>query len=156
MNKIVINFFENIFLEIFWNNKNQKIKKIDFKLDVYEEIMISLPNYVKLLITYFKNFYNGHPNNYSLDFLDFSNVTPFYRKVYFELYKIPIGKIITYKGLARLAGNEKASRAVGGAMKKNPFPLIIPCHRVLSSKHIGGFSSGIELKKRLLDKELNI
>ncbi len=64
---------------------------------------------------------------------------------------VPFGNVITYGQLARITGTHP--RAVGLAMKLNPFPLILPCHRVVSSKGIGGYSMGIEIKKELLRHE---
>ncbi|XP_075699255.1 methylated-DNA--protein-cysteine methyltransferase-like [Rhinoderma darwinii] len=59
------------------------------------------------------------------------------------LQNVMMGKTITYKELAELSGNSKAARAVGGAMRNNPVPLIIPCHRVICSDgKIGNYSGG--------------
>ena len=55
-------------------------------------------------------------------------------KVYKALKKIPKGKVATYGQIARLAGNEKASRAVGNALHNNPQPKVVPCHRVVNAK----------------------
>lgn len=87
---------------------------------------------------------------------DFSGLTPFRKKVLETLYsRIGWGRFTGYGELAELAGSPKAARAVGGAMAANPFPLIIPCHRVIgSNKKLTGFSGpGIEMKKYLLDLE---
>ena len=74
-----------------------------------------------------------------------------------KLKEIPYGSRVSYKELACLIGNESAARAVGTAMKKNPVPIIIPCHRVVSSKlnFLGGFSAyeGTKLKEKLLKLE---
>lgn len=79
---------------------------------------------------------------------------PLYTKcVLNTLPKIPLGKTVTYQELASMAGHPKAIRAAGSACRRNPLPLLIPCHRVLGSKGIGGFSGGIALKKLLLDHE---
>ena len=64
---------------------------------------------------------------------------------------VPFGNVITYGELARITGTHP--RAVGLAMKLNPFPLIIPCHRVIGRKGIGGYSMGIEIKRELLKHE---
>lgn len=77
-------------------------------------------------------------------------VTEFQKKVLKEISKIPFSHTITYKELAKRCGNEKAYRAVANACAKNPLPFIIPCHRVVGSRGIGGFAFGVELKKRLL------
>lgn len=65
--------------------------------------------------------------------------------------KIPRGKVISYKDLADIAGFKNAARAVGNVLAKNPFPIIIPCHRVVNTdRRIGGFQAGRNLKKKLL------
>lgn len=67
---------------------------------------------------------------------------------------VPHGEVVTYAGLARMAGRERAARAAGSAMANNMTPIIIPCHRVVASGgKIGGFSSGLEWKKTLLKLE---
>ena len=82
--------------------------------------------------------------------------TPFQLKVWNYLMKIPKGKIITYKEVARAIGKPKSYRAVANAVGKNPFPPNIPCHRVVRSDGgIGGYSGkgGIDKKIRLLRSE---
>lgn len=99
---------------------------------------------------------SGTPQTFKDVRIDLSSVPQFHQKVYKELQKIPAGSITTYGDLAGLAGSPLASRAVGQAMAKNPFPLIIPCHRVLSAQgKLGGFSSfgGPETKVQLLEIE---
>lgn len=78
----------------------------------------------------------------------------FEKKVWSALSKIPFGKTMTYGELAAQIGAPKAARAVGQAAGRNPVPLIIPCHRLLAEKgKLGGFSGGIDEKKRLLEHE---
>jgi methylated-DNA-[protein]-cysteine S-methyltransferase len=82
--------------------------------------------------------------------------TPFQQKVWAALCEIPYGRTASYLDIARAIGNEKACRAVGGANGKNPIPIIIPCHRVIGkSGKLVGFSSGLEIKARLLKLESN-
>jgi methylated-DNA-[protein]-cysteine S-methyltransferase len=90
-----------------------------------------------------------------IDWSKLNNITPFDRDVYMAALSIPFGQTRSYKWIANRIGKPNAARAVGQALKKNPFPLIIPCHRVVSSKpgSLGGFSLGLELKKELLDIE---
>ncbi len=91
--------------------------------------------------------------------LSFTEVSKFCFKVYLELKKVRHGETISYKELACRCNNPLGSRAVGMAVKKNPIPLIIPCHRVIKSDgDLGGFSAGdgILLKKRMLDLEKKI
>ncbi|MFC2163109.1 methylated-DNA--[protein]-cysteine S-methyltransferase [Candidatus Altiarchaeota archaeon] len=84
---------------------------------------------------------------------DLSGSTDFERKVYEETMRIPYGKTKTYGDIAKSVGKPLASRAVGNALSKNPLPLLIPCHRVLGSKGLGGFTPSIDLKKKLLKME---
>jgi O-6-methylguanine DNA methyltransferase len=80
----------------------------------------------------------------------------FYSKVYAVVKKIPKGKILTYKQVAHLAGNSRAYRAVGSAMRLNPNLKTIPCHRVIGSDgRMHGYSAGqgVSTKIKLLKKE---
>lgn len=82
--------------------------------------------------------------------------TNFQKKVWNEISKIPKGKVRTYKELAKLIGKPKSSRAVANACGKNPYPIKIPCHRVIRSDgSLGGYSGkgGVKTKKNLLKKE---
>lgn len=77
----------------------------------------------------------------------------FSEKVYLVVKKIPRGKVLTYKEVARRAGRAKAYRAVGNILNKNYNP-VIPCHRVIRSDgKIGGFNRGPSVKKHLLERE---
>lgn len=79
------------------------------------------------------------------------SLSPFYLKVSRLIKEIPYGELKTYGGVAEEAGSPGAARAVGTACKENNFPLLIPCHRVVSSQYkICGFAFGLEVKKRLL------
>lgn len=80
--------------------------------------------------------------------------TPFQIKVWKTLCTIPIGQTLSYGKLAKRIGMPKAARAVGNALGANPVPIFIPCHRVIASDgSLGGFSSGLDIKKLLLKKE---
>ncbi|MFC1846779.1 methylated-DNA--[protein]-cysteine S-methyltransferase [Chloroflexota bacterium] len=87
------------------------------------------------------------------DELDLSTATPFHRKVCQAARNIPYGETRSYSWLSAEAGSPKAARAVGQVMARNRLPIIVPCHRVIGSYDIGGFSGGIEIKKRLLRLE---
>ena len=77
----------------------------------------------------------------------------FTEKVYEVVAKIPKGKVLTYKEVAKRAGNIKASRAVGNILNKNSDPKI-PCHRVICSDgKIGGYNKGAKMKREILKKE---
>lgn len=84
-------------------------------------------------------------------------MTPFARKVYKAVLKIPLGEVRSYKWLARAIGAPGAARAIGQALKNNPYPLLIPCHRVVRSDgDCGGYIFGRKKKKELLDLEKKI
>jgi len=88
-----------------------------------------------------------------------TSLTAFQSKVLLEISKIPLGEVRTYKQIAEAIGSPKASRAVGMACNKNPFPFIIPCHRVVgSSGSLTGYAYGVGVKKTILDieKSLNL
>ncbi len=75
-------------------------------------------------------------------------------KVYKKLLQVPKGKITTYGELAKAVGLQNGQRAIGKIMNKNPYPVIIPCHRVVSSNGtIGGYAFGQDVKTNMLVKE---
>lgn len=80
--------------------------------------------------------------------------TPFQKRVWQNLLKIPYGEVISYQELARLAGSPNGYRAVGSANSKNPLPIIVPCHRVIRKNGgLGGYGGGLSVKRRLLALE---
>ncbi|MDP8224384.1 MAG: methylated-DNA--[protein]-cysteine S-methyltransferase [Candidatus Lernaella stagnicola] len=99
----------------------------------------------------------GKPVRFSLRELDWTGISEFRREVMRACVAIRRGSVTTYGKLAEQAGRKNAARAVGAAMARNPFPLVIPCHRVVASDgHLHGFGGGMEalaLKRRLLEHE---
>jgi methylated-DNA-[protein]-cysteine S-methyltransferase len=86
--------------------------------------------------------------------LDWSLARGFRRRVLVELTKVRFGHTLSYGELASRVGKPGAARAVGGAMAKNPIPLVVPCHRVLAARSaLGGFGGGLALKRALLALE---
>lgn len=80
--------------------------------------------------------------------------SPFTKQVFHALQEIPFGQSLTYQQVAEKIGNPLASRAVGSACGRNPFLLVIPCHRILAAgSRLGGFTAGLDLKKSLLRHE---
>lgn len=76
------------------------------------------------------------------------------RRVYKKLLKVPKGKVTTYSELAKAVGLKNGQRAIGQIMNKNPYPVIIPCHRVVKSDgKIGGYFYGQNVKTKMLSEE---
>jgi methylated-DNA-[protein]-cysteine S-methyltransferase len=95
----------------------------------------------------------GQKRDLSSIALDFEGLPAFSRRVYDQARRIPIGSTVGYGELAARVGSPRAARAVGQALGKNPWPLIVPCHRVLAANgKLTGFSApgGLATKRRLL------
>ncbi len=76
------------------------------------------------------------------------------QQVYKKLTEVPQGKVTTYGELANAVGLKNGPRVIGQIMKKNPFPSIIPCHRVVNSDgKVGGYAYGVDIKTNMLQKE---
>ena len=76
------------------------------------------------------------------------------QKIYKKLLEVPKGQITTYGELAKAVGLKNGQRAVGKIMNKNPYPVIIPCHRVvMSTGKIGGYAYGENVKTKMLNDE---
>jgi O-6-methylguanine DNA methyltransferase len=83
--------------------------------------------------------------------------SPFEMKVWEALLTIPLGETRSYEEIAQAVGNPRGCRAIGGANRENPIPLLIPCHRVIRKDGgLGGFSSGTEIKAWLLRFEQKV
>ena len=101
-----------------------------------------------------KAFLEGEKIIFSLDNIALDNCSEFQRQVLMAEYQIPWGSISTYQKIAQYIGRKKAARAVGNALARNPFPIIIPCHRAIRSDgSLGGFQGGLEMKRTLLENE---
>ena len=99
-------------------------------------------------------FIEGHDIKFDLSLLDFVGCNDFQKKVLMADYNIPRGFVSTYSRIATHIGVLGGSRAVGNALANNPFPLVIPCHRVIKSDgSLGGFGGGLQMKKILLEQE---
>jgi len=86
--------------------------------------------------------------------LDLSRGTEFQRAVWTAMRRISCGQTQSYGEIAKAIGKPKAVRAVGGACGANPIPVLVPCHRVLAAGgKIGGFSGGLDWKRKLLARE---
>ncbi len=128
------------------------ILKLSYKKNLDTEIK-NIPPLIKKSLKQLKEYFDGKRKRFFIAF-DFLNGTEFEKKVWNALLEIPYGTTSTYKLIAIKIKKPKSFRAVGNAIGKNPIPVIIPCHRVIrEDKRLGGFSSGIEIKKKLLKLE---
>ena len=86
--------------------------------------------------------------------LDVSCATPFLARVWSIVRAIPRGQVRTYRWVAQQVGSPQGARAIGQAMANNPFPIVVPCHRVVGHDgRLTGFGGGLEMKERLLRME---
>jgi methylated-DNA-[protein]-cysteine S-methyltransferase len=100
-----------------------------------------------------KAYFSGATSAFKQE-VKFLTGTDFEKRVWSALLEIPFGETRSYKWVAEKTGNPAAVRAVGRALSKNPVPIVIPCHRVIESDgSIGGYSSGVDVKRRLLEME---
>ena len=98
-------------------------------------------------------YFNGKRQAFDIGY-DLSGLTPFQTRVLNATAKIPFGTVSTYGAIAKRAGNQKASRAAGGALNQNPIPIVVPCHRVVgASGGLVGYAGGLDVKRRLLGLE---
>lgn len=125
---------------VFWDK--QKIPmEIDDKNVILNQVELQLNEYL-----------DGKRNEFDIP-LDIQG-TEFQKQVWKQLMKIPYGETRSYKDIANAVNDSNASRAVGTANGQNPLCIVIPCHRVISSDgSLGGYSGGLNIKKKLLELE---
>ena len=94
----------------------------------------------------------GGRTTFAVDFGEIA-ATPFQRAVWAALAEIPYGEVRTYAEVAAAIGRPLAARAVGNANHHNPWPVVVPCHRVVAASGLGGYGGGDSLKRYLLALE---
>lgn len=108
---------------------------------------------MKQLVEELERYFSGNLKAFSVP-LDPPEATPFFHRVWEELVRIPYGETRSYGEIAHAVGNPGAARAVGSANHRNCIPILIPCHRVIKGDGtLGGYASGLEIKKKLLALE---
>jgi methylated-DNA-[protein]-cysteine S-methyltransferase len=106
------------------------------------------------LVRRFTTYFEGERVDFDDAEIDVNGWTPFQRSVLEALRRVPYGEVVSYSDLARLAGYPRAQRAAGTFCAHNRFPLVVPCHRVVSANGIGSYGSlGLDYKRRLLALE---
>lgn len=101
-----------------------------------------------------QDFLNGRDVIFDLDMMAFERCSEFQQRVLLAEYRITRGWVSTYGRIAKHLGVEGGARAVGRALSRNPFPIVIPCHRTIRSNgELGGYQGGIRMKRVLLELE---
>ncbi len=112
------------------------------------------PESIKILVDFLNAYFSGKPLRINYP-LKLDNISEFDKKVLNLISSIPFGQTVSYKWVAEKL--KTSPRAVGQALKRNPFPLLIPCHRIIKSDgNLGGYSLGLDVKKWLLEYEKSI
>ncbi len=130
----------------------------DIEAAIYSDMPRRIRVLCRRLTEELESYFQTGELKWSLDHLDWTGVSDFHREVLTLCHSIPVGVTYSYGQLARLAGSPHAARAVGGAMARNRWPLIIPCHRVVgSSGKLTGYSGegGLKTKHWLLEHEFH-
>ncbi len=132
-----------------WSEEQLSQLKI-FKIEIYLQ---GKPFFYEKLRKDLNTYFSGRQVIFSYP-IDWHDITPFTQKVLKLAQLIPWGKIETYGRLSTKLAIKSSPRAVGAALGRNPVPIVIPCHRVQKKTGaLGGFSSGIGWKKKLLSLE---
>jgi len=101
-----------------------------------------------------RRYFDGQPVDLAMYPVDVAGLPPFHRRALLAARRISYGQVRTYGWLAKHAGRPRAARAAGQAMRTNPLPLVIPCHRVVGAGGaLTGFGGGLALKRALLQLE---
>jgi methylated-DNA-[protein]-cysteine S-methyltransferase len=109
---------------------------------------------VEQLVERIGRYFEGERVDFAETELDADGWTVFQREILAALRRVPYGEVVSYSELARLAGYPRAQRAAGTFCAHNRFPLVVPCHRVVSSNGLGSYGSlGLDYKRRLLALE---
>ena len=115
--------------------------------------VLRVPRRVEPIRRELHEYFEGNRQTFDLE-LDLTPVAEFNRLALDELALVPYGQVTTYGALAAKIGRPKAARAVGGAMNRNPIPIVLPCHRVVGAGgSLVGYAGGLERKEALLRLE---
>jgi len=109
---------------------------------------------VERLVHRFRAFFEGVSVDFADVAIDGEGWTPFQRDVVAAMRRVPYGEVVSYSDLARLAGHPRAQRAAGTVCARNRFPLVVPCHRIVSADGLGSYPGlGLDYKRRMLALE---
>ena len=120
----------------------------------FKQIKVKSNSLIALLGEKIQRFLKGEKVEFDLDLLDFNRCLEIQKRVLIAEYKIPRGWVSTYKRIANHIGISNGARVVGNALARNPFPIVIPCHRAIKTNgEFGGYQGGINMKRKLLEME---
>lgn len=107
------------------------------------------PRPLASLVRQLQEYFSGRRTTFEVELAP--QGTPFQRSVWAALQTVPFGTVCSYGDLSRRIGRPQACRAVGQANRANPWPIVVPCHRVIGSDHsLTGFGGGLDIKEKLL------
>ena len=138
------------------SSAKKTVERLAARANSSADLGATAPKWVERVVESMRALLSGAPADFSAVPLDDGKIPEFHSRVYAALRRVPQGQTRTYGELAVAAGSPDAARAVGQAMRKNPWPLVVPCHRVLAADgRLCGFSAagGLELKATLLRAE---
>jgi methylated-DNA-[protein]-cysteine S-methyltransferase len=123
-------------------------------LKSFRKIELESSSLIALLGEKIQRFLKGENVEFNLALLDFTKCSEIQKKVLVAEHGIPRGWISTYKRIANHIGFTNGARVVGNALARNPFPIVIPCHRATKTNgDLGGYQGGINMKHNLLEIE---
>lgn len=126
---------------------------LDELADDFGARVLRLPTRVDRVRRELDEYFAGTRRAFDLE-TDLSTVPAFQQLALRELARVPFGQVTTYGALAAKIGRPRAARAIGGAMNRNPIPIVLPCHRVIGANgSLVGYGGGIERKEQLLRLE---
>jgi methylated-DNA-[protein]-cysteine S-methyltransferase len=126
---------------------------LDELADDFGTRVLRVPRRVDVIRRELDEYFEGRRREFDLR-LDLTPVADFHRRALDELARVPYGQVTTYGALAAKVGRPKAARAIGGAMNRNPIPIVLPCHRVVGAGGaLVGYAGGLERKELLLRLE---
>jgi methylated-DNA-[protein]-cysteine S-methyltransferase len=123
-------------------------------LESFEQIAVGSSSQIAHLGEKIQRFFKGEKTEFDLELLDFNTCSEVQKKVLIAEYEVPRGWVSTYKRIAEKIGIPNGARVVGNSLAKNPFPIVIPCHRAIKTNgELGGYQGGMEMKRKLLEME---
>ena len=142
-------------LQLKLNWQNNQLRSINVSISYQRKQQLNLSDLARELADRLEHYVCGKLISWPELPLDWNQVPCFSRQVLAYIHsELSWGQWLSYSHLAKLCNRPLSARAIGMVMSRNPWPLIVPCHRVLGKgKQLGGFSSGLEVKKLLLNFE---